>query len=333
MRLVLGLRSLRHSYRPLPTYYETLPSSSRRHRTAALQTNPRSMLRVTVLVFIVLLFIIGGISAGLIRIAHSSTEGSIDFLAAGLDSGTFTNVDLVKAYLARINEVNGTVHAVTQTNPDALNIAVSLDNERASGSLPGSWALVGAKVPGDATVVQKLRAAGAIILGKTSITQWANFRYLNASNGWSALGGQVYETDGSITGPAPFNNLVGLKPIKNPRKLAQGSLRHSKINYSFVARDMVRSFPNVRIGLMVGIGGGAPSSRHDIIRRGDIVVSSPGGFHINTSAFVCKVVHPMINGTILLIAKLTHSCNSISQAVSLLGTEIRLLLLVSLCVP
>ncbi|KAI8951010.1 hypothetical protein F4801DRAFT_546912 [Xylaria longipes] len=56
----------------------------------------------------------------------------------------------------------------------------------------GSWALVGAKVPGDATVVQKLRAAGAIILGKTSITQWANFRYLNASNGWSALGGQVY---------------------------------------------------------------------------------------------------------------------------------------------
>jgi amidase len=56
----------------------------------------------------------------------------------------------------------------------------------------GSWALLGAKVPRDATVAHKLRAAGAILLGKTSLSQWADFRSENTSNGWSAIGGQVY---------------------------------------------------------------------------------------------------------------------------------------------
>lgn len=56
----------------------------------------------------------------------------------------------------------------------------------------GSWALLGAKVRRDATVAQKLRLAGAILLGKTNLSQWANFRSQNSSNGWSALGGQVY---------------------------------------------------------------------------------------------------------------------------------------------
>lgn len=56
----------------------------------------------------------------------------------------------------------------------------------------GSWALLRAKVPRDATVAQKLRAAGAILLGKTNLSQWANFRSLNSSNGWSANGGQAY---------------------------------------------------------------------------------------------------------------------------------------------
>jgi amidase len=55
----------------------------------------------------------------------------------------------------------------------------------------GSWALLGATVPRDATVAQRLRGAGAILLGKTGMSEWANFRSLNTSNGWSALGGQV----------------------------------------------------------------------------------------------------------------------------------------------
>jgi len=107
----------------------------------------------------------------------------------------------------------------------------------------GSFSLVGAKVPQDATVAAKLRAAGVILLGKSNLSQWANFRSSNSSNGWSAQGGQVTaayfpnqdpsgsssgsgvgssiglafaslgtETDGSILSPSSQNNLVGIKP-------------------------------------------------------------------------------------------------------------------------
>lgn len=107
----------------------------------------------------------------------------------------------------------------------------------------GSWSLVGAKVPRDATVASKLRAAGAILLGKSNLSEWANFRSANSSNGWSAQGGQTYgayylgqdpsgsssgsgvaaslglalgtlgtETDGSIISPSQLNNVVGIKP-------------------------------------------------------------------------------------------------------------------------
>jgi amidase len=107
----------------------------------------------------------------------------------------------------------------------------------------GSWSLVGARVPRDSTMAAKLRKAGAIILGKTNLSQWANYRSDNSSNGWSAYGGQTYgayypgqdpsgsssgsgvasslglafaslgtETDGSILSPSELNNLVGIKP-------------------------------------------------------------------------------------------------------------------------
>ncbi|KAH9998077.1 glutamyl-tRNA amidotransferase subunit A [Xylariaceae sp. FL0662B] len=227
-----------------------------------------------VLVILLLLLSVSGISACLSREAQSSIsnyplliDATIDTLTAGLASNEFTSVDLVKAYIARIAEVNDTFHAVTELNPDALKIAADLDAERSLGAIrsplhgipiliknniatddkmnttAGSWALVGAKVPRDATIAQKLRAAGVVILGKTGLSQWANFRSLNSSNGWSALGGQVYgpyypsedpsgsssgsgvasalglalgslgtETDGSITSPSSYNNLVGIKP-------------------------------------------------------------------------------------------------------------------------
>ena len=73
-----------------------------------------------------------------------------------------------------------------------VNCGVPCRGKVASVSSTGSWALLGAKVPRDATVVQKLRAAGAILLGKTNLSQWADWRSLNTSNGWSALDGQVY---------------------------------------------------------------------------------------------------------------------------------------------
>jgi len=191
----------------------------------------------------------------------------VETLVAGLESGQWTSVDLVKAYTLRIQEVQSVLNTVTEINPDALSIAQSLDEERANGTLrgtlhgipiliknniatmdkmnntAGSYSLIGAKVPRDSTIAAKLRAAGVIILGKTNLSQWANFRSDNSSNGWSAYGGQVYgayypnmdpsgsssgsavgssiglalaslgtETDGSILSPSSVNNLVGIKP-------------------------------------------------------------------------------------------------------------------------
>ncbi|KAM4061985.1 amidase [Hirsutella rhossiliensis] len=197
-------------------------------------------------------------------------DATLDQLRQGLDGGAFTSVDLVNAYVARINEVNSALRPVAEINPEALAIATQLDSERrsngqATASKPlhgipilikdniatcdlmnntaGSYALLGAKVPEDSTVAAKLRKAGAIILGKANLSQWANHRSLNTSNGWSAYGGQTVaayypgqdpsgsssgsgvassiglawaslgtETDGSILSPAQISNIVGIKP-------------------------------------------------------------------------------------------------------------------------
>ena len=194
-------------------------------------------------------------------------EATLDDLVTGLESGQFTSVDLVTAYIARIQEVNSTLRMVTEVNPDALSIAAELDTARSKGSIrgplhgipillknniatddkmsntAGSYALLGARVPEDSTVASRLRRAGAILLGKTNMSQWAGFRSQETSNGWSALGGQTEaayypgqdpsgsssgsgvasslglalaclgtETDGSIVSPSDVNNLVGIKP-------------------------------------------------------------------------------------------------------------------------
>lgn len=193
-------------------------------------------------------------------------DATLDDLVIGLESELFTSVDLVKAYSARILEVNGTLHMVTELNPDALSIAANADALRKNGTVlgplhgipiliknniatddsmnntAGSFALLGAK-QGDSTIAAKLRKAGAIILGKTNLSQWANFRSNNSTNGWSAYGGQTEgayypqqdpsgsssgsgvssaiglalgalgtETSGSILSPADVSNLVGIKP-------------------------------------------------------------------------------------------------------------------------
>ena len=167
----------------------------------------------------------------------------------------------------RIKEVNPVLHVVTELNPDALSIAAALDAERANGTIrsplhglpmliknniatndkmnntAGSYSLLGATVPRDATVASKLRGAGVILLGKANLSQWSYFRSSGSSSGWSAYGGQVTgayypnmdpsgsssgsavgsaiglamaslgtETDGSILSPSSVNNLVGIKP-------------------------------------------------------------------------------------------------------------------------
>ncbi|KAJ6451622.1 amidase signature enzyme [Mycena sanguinolenta] len=194
-------------------------------------------------------------------------EATIAELQAGLAAGNFTSVDLVNAYFSRINEVNAELHAVIEISPTALAQAADLDTQRKQGTtlgplhgIPilvkdniatrfedgmnttaGSYALLNSVVPGDATVTAKLRKAGAIILGKTNLSEWAAFGSL-VPNGWSGRGGQTTnpyypkgdacgsssgsgvsaaiglaaatlgtETAGSITCPASWNNVVGVK--------------------------------------------------------------------------------------------------------------------------
>jgi amidase len=198
-------------------------------------------------------------------------EKTIPELRAAMASGQLTARDLVIGYLNRIQQLNPTLHAVIETNPNAVSIATVLDNERKAGHVrgplhgipilvkdniatrdnmqttAGSLALYGSQVPADAPLIQNLRAAGAIILGKANLGEWANFRGSDVAFpqavGWSARGGDTKnaydltytswgsssgsgagaaanlcaaavgtETDGSITGPSAVENVFGLKP-------------------------------------------------------------------------------------------------------------------------
>jgi amidase len=197
-------------------------------------------------------------------------EITLSELQEGMKSGKFTARSLVEKYAARIDEIdrNGPrVNAVLELNPDALSIADALDQEwKAKGArgplhgvpvlikdnidtadrmmtTAGSLALVGSKPPKDSFVAQKLRAAGAVILGKTNLSEWANIRSNHSSSGWSGRGGQTNnpyaldrnpcgsssgtgagisanlaavgigtETDGSIVCPSSANGLAGIKP-------------------------------------------------------------------------------------------------------------------------
>jgi len=206
-------------------------------------------------------------------------EASIPELQALMASGQATSSSLVSYYLRRIEALNPILNSVIETNPNALCIADQLDQERRNGRVrgplhgipvlvkdnvatgpeacggnttimettAGSLALVGSRVPGDATIISHLRAAGAIILGKTNLGEWANFRGFDnvypLAVGWSARGGSTNnaydlsytswgssagsanavaanlcsvavgtETDGSITGPSAVESIVGLKP-------------------------------------------------------------------------------------------------------------------------
>ncbi|KAF2212342.1 hypothetical protein CERZMDRAFT_41443 [Cercospora zeae-maydis SCOH1-5] len=165
-------------------------------------------------------------------------DADLDAINAGLATSLFTSVDLVRAYVARIREVNDALHVVNEINPDALQIAAERDAQRSSGLIlgplhgiplllkdniatydemnntAGSYVLSGGKVPRDSTIAAKLREAGAILLGKANLSQWMQFRSANTTSGWSAYGGQVkgayvedQEPNGSSSGSAVASSL------------------------------------------------------------------------------------------------------------------------------
>jgi amidase len=197
-------------------------------------------------------------------------EITISELQEGMKSGKFTARALVEKYSQRIDEIDKSgpaIHSIIEMNPEALSIAEALDQERkAKGprgplhgvpvlikdnidtadkmmTTAGSLALLGSKPPQDSMVAKKLRSAGAIILAKTNLSEWANIRSSHSTSGWSGRGGLTKnpyaldrnpcgsssgtgagisanlcavgigtETDGSIVCPSSSNGLVGIKP-------------------------------------------------------------------------------------------------------------------------
>jgi amidase len=197
----------------------------------------------------------------------SLDEIGLDELQARMASGAETSRSITQKYLDRITQRDGRIRSVLESNPDALAQAEAMDRERKAGKVrgplhgipvllkdniatkdrmhttAGSLALMDATVPADAFLVSRLRDAGAVLLGKTQLSEWANFRSTHSSSGWSGRGGQCRnayvldrspsgsssgsgvaiaaslcavavgtETDGSIVSPSSASSLVGVKP-------------------------------------------------------------------------------------------------------------------------
>lgn len=202
--------------------------------------------------------------------AFALEEATLASLAERMRSGELTSEAITAAYLERLGAIDRAgpkLRSVLETNPEALAIAKSLDEERKAGRVrgplhgmpillkdniatgdrmtttAGSLMMEGQRIALDAALVMRLRRAGAVMLGKTNLSEWANFRSSNSISGWSSRGGQTLnpyapgrspsgsssgsavavaanlcaaaigtETDGSIVSPSACNNIVGFKP-------------------------------------------------------------------------------------------------------------------------
>jgi len=197
-------------------------------------------------------------------------EVTIDELQQKMQSGVYSSKAITEMYLDRIEAIDKdgpALNAVIEINPDAISIAESRDRERKEGKIrgllhgipvlvkdnidtadkmmttAGSLALDGHKATRDAFIIKRLRESGAVLLGKTNLSEWANFRSSRSSSGWSSRGGQTKnpcvldrnpcgsssgsgtavaanlctvaigtETDGSIIAPSSYTGIVGIKP-------------------------------------------------------------------------------------------------------------------------
>jgi amidase len=235
------------------------------------KTIPREIADMRHRVWSTVLIVLFGLHDARVLAAESSADDAgIAGLQQRMTAGELSAHALVQRYLDRIAAIDRagpSLNAVVELNPDALNIADELDAERKAGKLrgplhgipllikdnidsadrmhtsAGSLALADSIPASDATIVARLRAAGAVILGKTNLSEWANFRSSHSISGWSGRGGQTRnpyaldrnpcgsssgtgaaiaadlaaagigtETDGSIVCPASVNGLVGIKP-------------------------------------------------------------------------------------------------------------------------
>jgi amidase len=251
-------------------------------------------------------------------------EQSISELQKKITSGELTARQLTELFLERIDSLdrNGPrLNSIIETNPDALKAASALDEEWVGGKVrgplhgipillkdnidthdamqttAGSLALEGNIASRDAFIVKQLRKAGAVILGKTNLSEWANFRGKNSISGWSSRGGLTHspyaldrsacgsssgsgaavaanlsaaavgtETDGSIICPAQTNGIVGIKPTLG--LLSRSGIipiAHSQDTAGPMARTVADA--TILLGAMTGVDERDPATRHSAKRR------------------------------------------------------------------
>jgi amidase len=159
-------------------------------------------------------------------------EATIADLGSMVEEGVVSARSLAEAYLERIEQLDGSLASVVEVNPEALDIADTMDRERREGlvrgplhgipvmvkdniatadrmrTTAGSLAMRDARPSRDAAVVHRLREAGAVLLAKTNLSEWANFRSERSSSGWSAVGGQCHNP--SRARPQPVRVEFGL---------------------------------------------------------------------------------------------------------------------------
>lgn len=250
--------------------------------------------------------------------AFALEELTIDDLQSRMRSGSETSESLTRQYLDRIEAIDQrgpAINAVIELNPDAVSIASQLDAERKAGKVrgalhgipvlikdnidtadkmhttAGSLALADNIAAKDSFVAERLRAAGAVILGKTNLSEWANFRSTHSTSGWSGRGGQTRnpyaldrtpsgsssgsgsavaasycavaigtETDGSVTSPAAAAALVGIKPtVGLIGRSGIIPIAHSQDTAGPMART-VRDAA-ILLGALTGIDPGDPATR------------------------------------------------------------------------
>jgi amidase len=250
-------------------------------------------------------------------------EATIADLQVAMAAGRVTARRLVELYLERIETIDRkgpTLNSILEINPAALAIAQSLDEERAAAgprgplhgipillkdniatadamqTTAGSLALVGARVPRDAFVAARLRAAGAVILGKANLSEWANFRSDYSSSGWSGRGGQVHnpyvldrspcgsssgsavavaaslvaaslgsETDGSILCPSAINGVVGIKPtVGLTSRAGVIPVSHSQDTIGPHARTVADAA--TLLGAIVGVDARDPATAGSVVK-------------------------------------------------------------------
>jgi amidase len=264
----------------------------------------------------------------------SLDEASVERLQAMMTAGTMTSRRIVDLYLARIEAIDRSgpaLRSVIEVNPDARSIADALDAERRAKGIrgplhgipvlikdnidtgdrmmttAGSLALEGSIAPRDAFVVERLRAAGAVILGKTNLSEWANIRSTKSSSGWSARGGQTRnpyvldrnpcgsssgtgsaiaanlaaigvgtETDGSIVCPSGVAALVGIKPtVGLVSRSGIIPISHSQDTAGPMTRTVADAA--VLLAAMTGVDPRDPATARSAGKSGDYVEALDAG--------------------------------------------------------